>query len=66
MLLAFVLLANLVMIILGRHLICFAMSKASGWVTSIPLHYYRNAVIAGTASLLCLTNGYFVALSQLS
>ena len=66
MLVAFIVLVNLILLIMGRHLICYAMSKASGWVTSIPMSIYRNAIMASVGGLVYITNTVVVHLAQLS
>ena len=66
MLIAFIVLVNLIMLVMCRHLICYAMSKASGWVTAIPLTYYRGGVMASAASLVGITNSLVVHLAKIS
>ena len=56
MLFLFFVLTNLVLIILGRHLLCYTMNKAAGWVTSIPLSVCRNIMLISTVGLGFLTS----------
>lgn len=66
MLIVFIVLVNLIMLVMCRHLICYAMSKASGLVTAIPLTFYRGSVMSGAAGLVCMTNSLVVHLAQIS
>ena len=66
MLIVFIVLVNVIMLVLCRHLICYTMSKATGWITAIPLTFYRGGVMAGAAGLVCMTNSLVVHLAQIS